>query len=51
MLGSRDGFVVGVYDLKLGALKKGPHTIQLTVADDGKGNGRYSWDALTLFAE
>ncbi len=51
MLESGDGYTVGVYDLTLGALKKGTHTIQLSVADDGKGNGRYSWDALTLFAE
>ena len=51
MLGSTDGGVYGVYDLTLGALKKGTHTIQFTVGDDGKGNEGYSWDALTLFAE
>lgn len=39
MLGSRDGWVVGSYDLMLSALKKGTHTIELTVADDGKGDG------------
>jgi len=50
MLGSNEHWVVGVYDLTLGALNKGIHTIQLTVADDGKGNGQYSWDALALFA-
>ena len=50
MLGSYDGYGVGVYNLMLGALKKGVHTIQLTVADDGKGNGTYQWDALALFA-
>lgn len=49
MLGSNDGYRVGVYDLSLGTLKRGPHTIQLTVADDGKGNGTYQWDALSLF--
>jgi hypothetical protein len=51
MLGSQEGWVFGAYNLMLGALKKGTHTIQLTVADDGKGNGRCNWDALMLFAE
>jgi hypothetical protein len=51
MLESSDHGTYGVYDLTLGALKKGTHTLQLTVADDRKGNGRYNWDALTLFAE
>jgi len=50
MLGSNEGWVVGAYDLMLGALKKGTHTIQMTVADDGKGNGHYGWDALALLA-
>jgi hypothetical protein len=50
MLGSNEGWVVGSYYLMLGALKKGTHTIQLTVADDGKGNGHFGWDALALFA-
>ena len=50
MLGSGEGYHVGVYNLKLGGLKKGRHTIQLTVADDGKGNAVYQWDALALFA-
>jgi hypothetical protein len=50
MLGSYDGGVFGTYDLPLGALSKGTHTIQFTVADDGKGNGHYVWDALALFA-
>ncbi len=47
MLGSGEGYRVGVYNLELGALKKGVHTIQLTVADDGKGNATYQWDALS----
>ena len=51
MLGSSEGYGVGVYNLKLGALKKGRHTIEMTVADDGKGNAMYQWDALALFAE
>ena len=50
MLGSNED-VHGVYNLALGALSKGRHTILLTVAEDGKGNGRHSWDALVLFAD
>lgn len=48
MLGSGEGFRIGAYNLELGTLKKGVHTIQLTVADDGKGTGSYQWDALSL---
>ena len=51
MLGSGEGYRVGVYNLKLGALKKGRHSIELTVEDDGKGNATYQWDALSLYAE
>ena len=51
MLGSGEGYRIGVYNLTLGALKKGRHTIEMTVADDGKGNAVYQWDALALFAE
>ena len=51
MLGSGEGYRVGVYNLELGALKKGTHTIELTIADDRKGDGGYQWDALSLFAE
>jgi hypothetical protein len=50
MLGSNDGYLVGAYDLDLGSLRKGKHTIKLTIADDGKGNGTYQWDAIRLFA-
>ncbi|HUV06503.1 MAG TPA: hypothetical protein VMX75_02165 [Spirochaetia bacterium] len=49
MLGSGEGFRVGVYNLELGTLKKGVHTIEMSVADDGKGNAAYQWDALSLF--
>jgi hypothetical protein len=52
MLGSSEtgeGIRMGVYDLELGTLKKGVHTIEMSVADDGKGNGAYLWDALSLF--
>jgi len=51
MLGSGEGYRVGVYNLKLGTLKKGRHSIELTVEDDGKGNATYQWDALSLYAE
>ncbi len=51
MLGSNEGYVFGVYNLMIGELKKGNHTIQLTVADDGKGNRGFTWDALSLFVE
>jgi hypothetical protein len=51
MLGSDENDVIGVYNLTLGELKKDNHTIQLTVADDGKGNRRFTWDALALFAD
>jgi len=50
MLGSNEGYVFGAYNLTLGALKKGTHTIQLTLADDGTGGGEHVWDALALFA-
>jgi len=48
MLGSDEGFSDGAYDLAIGSLDKGEHVIQLTVADDGKGNGSYVWDAIAL---
>lgn len=50
MLGSGEGYRVGVYDLQVGRLEKGRHSIELTVADDGKGNAAYQWDALSLVA-
>jgi hypothetical protein len=48
MLGSRDGNHFGVYDLLVGPLEKGGHTIVLTVLDDGKSTGGYAWDALKI---
>jgi hypothetical protein len=48
MLGSRDGNHFGVYDLLVGPLEKGGHTIVLTVLDDGRSTGGYAWDALKL---
>jgi hypothetical protein len=38
----------GSYELALGRLDKGIHHIELSVADDGKGNGRFGWDAIIL---
>jgi len=49
MLGSNEGFIVGSYDLEIGSLEKGSHTIELAVAMDGKGGGSYEWDALVLY--
>ena len=51
MLGSGENYHFGVYNLKLGALKKGRHRFELTVADDGKGNRGFAWDALALIAK
>ena len=48
MLGSKDGNQFGVYDLLIGPLMAGKHTITLTVLDDGKSIGGYAWDALKL---
>ena len=49
MLGSGEGYKVGTYDLELGSLDEGTHTIELTMADDGKGTGSYQWDAIVLY--
>ena len=49
MLGSGEGFRVGAYNLEISSLKKGVHTIEMSMADDGKGNNIYQWDALSLF--
>jgi hypothetical protein len=46
MLGSKDGNYFGVYDLLIGPLMAGSHTITLTVLDDGKRIGGYAWDAI-----
>lgn len=50
MLGSNEHSGFGSYDLNLGPLGKGVHNIELSVADDEKGNGRYGWDAIALIA-
>lgn len=51
MLGCSEHSDFGSYDLNLGPLEKGIHNIELSVADDGKGNGRYGWDAIILIAQ
>ena len=50
MLGSDEHTHWGSYDLSLGALEKGIHNIEFSVADDGKGDGRFVWDAILLYA-
>jgi hypothetical protein len=50
MLGSGENSVYGSYNLILGRMERGLHTIKLTIADDGKGNGRFAWDALSLLS-
>ena len=51
MLDSRSWGNYGGYDLDLGRLNAGIHTIKLTVDEHGMGNGRYSWDAIILLAK
>ncbi len=48
MLGSGDGWVVGSYDLSLGPLQAGLHSITFVIHSDGAGDGGYGWDALSL---
>jgi hypothetical protein len=40
--------VFGATSLFLGALAKGEHTLEFTVADDGLGNGQLIWDFLGM---
>jgi len=49
MLGSGEGFRAGSYELDIGGLQEGEHTLMFTVLEDEKGNGAYQWDALELF--
>lgn len=52
MLGSAEGGVFGSYDLDLGPMQKGHHTIKLGMPDDGLGfNGSFRWDAIVLIRE
>lgn len=48
MLGSRDGWHVGSYDLLLGPLQAGSHSIAFSIPDDSAGDGSFAWDALSL---
>jgi hypothetical protein len=52
MLGSGEGGVFGSYDLELGPMRKGPHTLTISMPEDGLGyNGSFRWDALILYRE
>jgi hypothetical protein len=51
MLGTYEHSAFGSYELELGSLDEGIHHIELSVADDGKGNGRFGWDAIVLITD
>jgi hypothetical protein len=52
MLGSAEGGVFGSYDLDLGPISRGHHTLKLSMPDDGLGyNGSFRWDGLVLIRE
>ncbi len=50
MLGSAEGWIVGSFDLSLGAMDEGNHAIALAIREDGKGNEQLGWDALSMKA-
>jgi len=50
MLGSDEGREYGSYDLSLGSLGQGTHSIHLAIGENNHGNGRYWWDALILIS-
>jgi hypothetical protein len=50
MLGSHELLNYGSYDLSLGSLDQGTHSIHLAVGENNYGNGRYWWDALILIS-
>jgi hypothetical protein len=50
MLGSDELRKYGSYDLSLGSLDQGTHSIHLAVGENNYGNGRYWWDALILIS-
>ncbi|MBW8010498.1 MAG: hypothetical protein FVQ83_04540 [Chloroflexi bacterium] len=50
MLGSEDGWQPGTFDVNLGPVTKGSHTLLFTVhPTDGEGFPFFAWDALLLF--
>jgi len=52
MLGSHEGFI-GAYNLDLGALPQGPHSVTFTLVDEHRPdstNDAFGWDALALIA-
>ena len=48
MLGSSGGGKYGRFVLNLGTLSEGLHSLTISVADDGQGNGRHALDAIVL---
>ena len=50
MLGSDERRKYGNYDLSLGSLGQGTHSIHLAIGENNHGNGRYWWDALILIS-
>ena len=50
MLGSDERRKYGSYDLSLGSLGQGTHSIHLAIGENNYGNGRYWWDALILIS-
>ncbi len=50
MLGSDEQRQYGSYDLSLGYLDQGTHSIHLAVGENNYGNGMYWWDALILIS-
>ena len=50
MLGSDERRKYGSYDLSLGSLDQGTHSIHIAIGENNYGNGRYWWDALILFS-
>ncbi len=49
-LHSDERAVYGAYDLRLGRMTEGSHTIELTVAQGERGAGRHGWDAIVLYS-
>ena len=50
MLGSDERRKYGSYDLSLGSLGQGTHSIHLAIGENNYGNGEYHWDALILIS-
>lgn len=48
MLGSRDDWHVGSYDLPLEPRQAASRSIAFSIPDDSEGDGEFGWDALAL---